>query len=214
MGEVGCSLCLEIAGHETGVCPEYDSIINTGCHILADYGSNVLIPSIGSLCPGHVLLCPKQHIASYRSSIRPNVTTDLPTAIDAVKDKFKCQAVAFEHGTAADGKCRSACIDHAHIHIIPTSKALRPLIAIPRVLASQHYYLPPSNLDYTYLRDIDGHEFLLAVNESQYLRKIWSLANGGIQWNWRMNHGIDNIRQTIHAWHAEGGGQPDAFGAV
>ncbi|MDQ1405963.1 MAG: hypothetical protein QOG55_1592 [Acidobacteriaceae bacterium] len=83
----------------------------------------VVIPSLGSLVEGWVLLVPKQHFISMGA---------LSTSLGAELCQLKIQVVkllsrkygemcAFEHGPSAANHEIGCGVDHAHLHILPLS---------------------------------------------------------------------------------------------
>lgn len=195
-----CSLCRELAGSPSGINPEYDEIIHSGKNLLIDNQSYAVVPSIGALCSGHVLLCPKSHIESFRLYNDNNSYSAINHVRKLVSTYFKSPVAVFEHSAGKNGDCRSACIDHAHIHFVPTENSLLKHVKTVGAGANGYYNFPNTDYGYTYLSDIDNSECILHVEESQYLRKIWSIANHSTSWNWRNDHAIENILRTIETW--------------
>lgn len=115
-----CLLCEVLARH-TSSLPWHDR------PLMRLSGIGAAIPGLGAFVPGYVLVFPEKHIYS---------TLSMPSAC---YDKFQefCQTVLkrieqvfgpttiFEHGSCSVSPSRrSACIDHAHLHLIPGTYSL------------------------------------------------------------------------------------------
>src|SRR5258708_7550995 len=82
-----------------------------------------VIPSIGPLVRGHVLLCPKIHFKSF---------AQIPSTLEAELDGMKKRLASllrqtygqrihyFEHGSAKRAQHPMCTVEHAHLHFVPT----------------------------------------------------------------------------------------------
>lgn len=83
-----------------------------------------VIPSLGALTPGHVLLCTRSHVRSFAEIAWDKVTASAYRAVrtDLIRRIEACYGGAvhvFEHGMAATGEHIPCTIDHAHLHFLP-----------------------------------------------------------------------------------------------
>jgi diadenosine tetraphosphate (Ap4A) HIT family hydrolase len=91
-------------------------------------GVGGVIAGLGAFVPGYVLVFPEQHVESVLR-IRQETSAAFRDLIRrtarAVQSAFGPPTL-FEHGSCPrEGVRRSACLDHAHIHILPGSYDLR-----------------------------------------------------------------------------------------
>ncbi len=83
-----------------------------------------VIPSLGALTPGHVLLCTRSHIRSFASIEWDKATADAYRAIrieliERIQASYGGVIHLFEHGMATTGEHIPCTIDHAHLHLLP-----------------------------------------------------------------------------------------------
>ena len=82
-----------------------------------------VIPSLGQIVTGYLLICTQQHFISL-SQTPENYFSELKEVQDRVRkvltQSYK-QPIFFEHGAVKvrQGVC---CIDHAHLHCVPLGK--------------------------------------------------------------------------------------------
>ena len=122
-----CTFCNEIRGDgENNFFKMYlektFSLDNIKDRIIAETNNFILIPTIGPLLPGHLLLVSKDHHISF-SHIPINLiheTEVIKQNLRNIMNHSYCTPVFFEHGPMssceAGGGC---CYIHAHLHIIP-----------------------------------------------------------------------------------------------
>jgi diadenosine tetraphosphate (Ap4A) HIT family hydrolase len=193
-----CCLCSQIEGR-----PEHDLIARLlpndpyTRRIPIETPHFAVIPSLGPLAEGHVLLCPKQHLKSF-SELPVNLDSeylDVCTLIEArLRATYAPQLVVFEHGMAVTGGRVPCSVEHAHKHFVPLLASTEPVFE-PR-LRWRAYDGSPSALraltagrEYISMRDTHGkHQLLLsegAAFESQYMRRVLAASLGCTHWNWR-----------------------------
>ncbi len=192
-----CTLCQELDGVPTGINSAYGELIIDFENIIFKTDDLFVVPSLGALSIGHILLCPIRHIHSFRQLAMPDIYKFIERLRNRLSSILDQDIVVFEHSNGLDAQCRSACVDHAHLHFVPSKKNFSNLIQVPMINANRFFDLGRTDLAYTYLMDADGSEYVLHENESQYLRKVWCAANGGQTWNWRLDHNINEVRATI-----------------
>lgn len=180
------------------------SIYNT---ILYASDNFLVIPALGSLIPGYIMIISRNHINSmaYLSDIEMHELLNIINHIrKIIIDKFHITPILFEHGSAPGCFDKAAnSIDHAHLHLIPISMTNEATI-IKHSLASKiqnlqnltsfkgkPYFLYVNNQQQHYL----SHNVILP---SQYMRK-WIAKEVGRpnEWDWREFQFIENINITI-----------------
>ncbi len=77
----------------------------------------VVLPGVGAIAPGYVLVCPKEHVVSLAElrSIE-GFCRLVEDAAAILHDEFG-PIVMFEHGGCASDESKSQCVAHAHLHL-------------------------------------------------------------------------------------------------
>jgi len=182
---------------------------------LAETDHLVVVPSLGSLVAGWVLIVPKEHHLSMGA-----MPIELQNEVDALEQRIKellhleyrKPVVAFEHGPSAAKHGTGCGVDHAHLHLVPTDcDVLRH--ALPLVPGSTRWsFCGEDNgwaartqaykdgQDYLYLRP-DGEEGIVGVCGdfgSQIFRRAISIYLGKEgEFNWRAYPRIEIVLKTI-----------------
>lgn len=159
----------------------------------------VVMPTIGPLSPGHVLLMPCRHVTSFAelstsetvSAIR--VSSELESALER---RFG-PTIAFEHGSMNVSDAGGCGIDHAHMHFVPVSRRVSGLPPIEdanwRRLGEDWLgelrELSNSRSPYVYMRSLDGGRFVTPVRSlaSQFVRRWVAERIGRVTWDWRQS---------------------------
>ncbi len=210
LASMPCSFCAQIAGES-----EHNAVLMLMPEerfrrpVLAESANAVVMPSIGALTSGHVLVSPKQHL---RSSLAgdDDVVSDVIRLADEVQAHLAnttAQGVhRFEHGSSLSGDRIACSIDHAHIHLVPADVTI-----IGRISAMGAWEPAPTHVEELQER-IAAREYLLYEAPtaerlvatttkgfpSQMLRQVLaeSLAIGA-EWNWRTHPAHERMHSTI-----------------
>jgi diadenosine tetraphosphate (Ap4A) HIT family hydrolase len=164
-----------------------------------------VIAGLGAFVPGYVLVFPEEHTEStLRVSLRERFLEFADRTVSRVTAVFG-PATIFEHGSCtAPGARRSACLEHAHLHVLPGSyKLAGSMQQWPvKVLDNIGYALKGSQLSegYLYLREPSGAVWYAPdPRVSQYFRrKVAAYLNTPDEWDYLMFPRLDNVRETIH----------------
>lgn len=212
-----CSLCDELRGTTR---PLYNELAGTNfeSRILDENEDWVVVPSLGPLAAGHVMVLPRDHLFASLDANRRSLAlfqSLVATVSDRLRQLYPDPVLIFEHGsTQADASC-GACIDHAHLHIVPGPASF---IESTRALFSnwedfrswthlgegRYRVRPPYHLigvigpkPELYIRRSSGNV------PSQFLRQILARAMGRPDaWNWRRDPGPALFSRTISDWFA------------
>ena len=201
-----CYICGQIEGR-----PENDllhSLSNEQSYqrrVLVETENFVVMPSLGPLGDGHVLLCPKVHFKSTHSvpvSYSGEYADVIVVAELMLKERYGSHVHHFEHGMAPDG--RTVCtVDHAHLHLVAADAGIKDEITKAgnwsRIEKDPLYHeeCPPWD-EYLYYKSPDG-ERIMASNSgdsfpSQYIRRVFAEQSGDAEsWNWRETPNIDKV---------------------
>ena len=217
MNKKQCCICSQIRGDASNdLLAHTISSDSYTRRVLIESDALAVIPSIGPLVTGHVLLCPKMHFKSFAQ-----IPSTLEAEFDGIKKRVSSllrqtyghRVHLFEHGSARNAQQPLCTVEHAHIHFVPTDVEIWPdiehefewqpvhkgITALTEIVGEMEYlwYESPKGLSVV-ATGIEG------TFESQYLRKIFARAVGlGDAWNWRefprseiINETYANIRRV------------------
>ena len=91
----------------------------------------IVLPSLGALVPGWVLVIPKQHylcIGALPQSLFPEFQRVKKETVNLIASQFG-EPCLFEHGPSSAGLKVGCSVDHAHLHVVPFSGDLAELAA-------------------------------------------------------------------------------------
>lgn len=176
----------------------------------------VVLPSLGALVEGWVLLVPKQHFLSMGAlpdSLIPEMQ-DLKRSVCAFLQDTYGTASAFEHGPGQKERKVGCGVDHAHLHILPVNFDLSVAVS-PYLPAGVHWSATnfaacrsavESGEDYLYLEQPIGNMRIVRNQDlgSQLFRRAIAAHLGTPErFNWRDNPQMENVRQTIQSFRAD-----------
>lgn len=199
MKRTTCSLCTEAAA--VSYAPLYRAPSGAG--------DLVVLPSVGALAPGHVLICPVDHSRSWAERPPDQLVPalDLFAAIArGLGTLFGAPVHLFEHGNARTGTRIACSVEHAHIHALPANVSPSSVLdhAGPwEALSWSADVLKASTAGSEYLlyRTPDGRGYVsrrgLPPTPSQLMRKLFANALGRPEaWNWRTHPAPDLVEET------------------
>jgi ATP adenylyltransferase len=192
-----CCLCAQIQG-----LPDYDLLHRLlggqryERRIVLESAAAAVIPSLGPLAPGHLLICPKDHhrsLAAAPADTAASIRTLADRASELLADVYDAPPHRFEHGDATAGHDISCSVEHAHLHLLPTSAdpwaRLRDELDWQVVARAQSLGDLTVGREYLYYERPDGSAYLHVAAESvpsQLLRLRFAEAIGDTaSWNWR-----------------------------
>ena len=205
-----CCLCSQIAGERENDL--LSSLLDCGDgyqrRIAMETEYFAVIPSVGALTAGHVLLCPKPHVTSLgelSAEIAAEYLEAKRNLTATIVARFHSPVHAFEHG-CAKGSPRVICtVDHAHLHLLPAPKGLTDIIlgafSWRQIGAKSDDLARAVNaLEYLYYESPDGECFVAQQKqefESQIMRRIIASALGKCEaWNWREHPNLSEVERT------------------
>lgn len=196
---LNCCICSQIAGkRENDLISQLlgeDSYVR---RVILESENFAVVPSLGPVVPGHVLLCPRRHYKSFAS-----ISNSYVEEFESIKSKMKGilrsvynKAVhCFEHGMATHGDRTACTVEHAHLHLIPIDADVWQTLSTD--FRWQHFVSEIVNAEsltdgseYLYYESPQGVNVVTRatpdVFQSQYLRKVFIQALGkSNSWNWR-----------------------------
>ncbi len=178
----------------------------------------VVIPSLGALVAGWVLIVPKQHAIAIGGLGDPLLAElcDLKKNVaSALGEHYQSSVCAFEHGPSHAG-CTLGCgVDHAHLHLVPIGFNIR--VAVDPYMPHEARWRSATvqdcraafdrGADYIYFEQPigSGHIATDANFGSQLFRRaIGTTIGSADQFNWRDYPQMHNVEATIqdaHAWN-------------
>ena len=198
MSATECHLCAQLAGDPDGDLlhgqlgrPSY---IRRALDVTESFS---LIPSLGALAPGHVLLCPRKHVRSL-AALPGEFTAELGLAVarslELVERVWSLPVHQFEHGNAARGVRVNCTVEHAHLHLVPADARIEEQLsseaawltiddgvgALQAATGGREYlfYSPPGGTSRV--------AFRASPFPSQLLRRVFAQRLGQPEsWDWR-----------------------------
>ncbi|MGW3964825.1 hypothetical protein ACWED2_33760 [Amycolatopsis sp. NPDC005003] len=173
--------------------------------ILLRHGRGCILPGVGSLVAGYVLISPAEHVPNLCATAPESGFTEfLRQALTGLGDQFG-ELTYWEHGgVSAPSFPTSACVDHAHLHVVPGSYGLRlPTRAAVRTadvltMLTQHA-ADWCERPYLMLGSTQGQCTLAEdIGVPQYFRRQLAAAVGTPDlWDYAAFPGDANVRATL-----------------
>jgi ATP adenylyltransferase len=170
-----------------------------------------IIPSLGSLIEGWLLVLPKSHYISFGAINNDDLYRELETLLNYISPFIEQEYgkyVIFEHGPVKPETVVGCGVDYAHLHIVPmeidliqkSSKHINENIwtKIPNLGFTSTYY--NSSLPYLLVQDHNKNTFIGTDDKipSQLFRQIIAEHLGiSNQYDWKAFPFVDNINKTI-----------------
>lgn len=174
--------------------------------LLANDSASVL-PGLGAQAEGYLMVVPHAHILSC-GSLEPQAAAAFFRTVDNVTRIMRQQygpCVVFEHGACGNDNRAGSCVDHAHIHILPTQAPVaqlaaeeRPFVRVPDWTSLEDWKERP----YLAIRDQASS---LWVNDGagapgQFFRRIAGRALGRpFEWDFHVSPNFDAARATARS---------------
>lgn len=199
-GNGGCCLCNDISAPQA----EFWNIP------LFETEDFTVIPSLGALVEGWLLVVPKRHALSS-GALSGNLADKLFSLTRKVRDIVLAtygSACIFEHGAVASGRAVGCGVDHAHIHVAPVgfdlAAAASPLL--PLGSGWREAKMPDAaqsafrrRADYLYVEQ-DGRAQIAEASDfgSQLFRRaIAAKLGSSAEYNWREFPQISTVALTV-----------------
>ena len=182
-----CSFCSEINGKEENnffdiYLKEKFEKEGLNSRIVATTHKFVIMPMVGPLVPGYLLIVPKDHYLSI-SQLPKEQIEELKIVKEELKKVFEKhygKSVFYEHGALSCSAKGGSCSDHAHLHIVAVDidvkdkfgqygSELRKLYDYSEMINQKQ-----RNIPYLYYENQKGEMFLAdaPIVESQFIRKL------------------------------------------
>lgn len=174
--------------------------------------SAAAIPAMGSIAVGHVLVSPNEHV-NIAHNLKPKQNEDFIHLLGRVayflSDRVEPVTI-FEHGAPrlSDTR-RSACIDHAHVHVVPGNFALRETVRLEdeqEYSSIDEFYSSPAPFDGYVMFAEPGKQVVVGrdVKQSQFLRqKIFESLGQPEAWDFALFPNEKTVARTIELFTAK-----------
>jgi ATP adenylyltransferase len=195
---MNCCICSQIAGDSSNDL--LAKTLGAGAYVRRvpmETENFAVIPSLGPLIPGHMILCPKDHYRSF-ASMPSRFDDEYDGLLSSLKNLlaglYSTDIHLFEHGMTSNGSRILCTVDHAHLHVLPASVSvtniLEPYPNVPVEAGLAGLREVAQNEEYVFYESPAGDRRLVHARnqqfESQYLRQVFAEALGHAgEWNWR-----------------------------
>jgi diadenosine tetraphosphate (Ap4A) HIT family hydrolase len=178
--------------------------------VLFESPNFVAIPTVGSILPGWLLIVPRQHflcIGAFTSELMREFVSFRDEVAFALGRAFGPVAF-FEHGPSTPCTSIGCGVDHAHLHLVPTTVDLREgadRLATGALAWFELEGLPTlsryhsAGLPYLYVNQF-GRSWICTPEtiESQLFRKVLAEAVGQPQkFDWKQHSFPAEVEETI-----------------
>ncbi|HEU5059605.1 MAG TPA: diguanylate cyclase [Kofleriaceae bacterium] len=207
-----CRFCPELAGEVRS--SEFHAVTEGRVPVryVRQTDNFAVFPALGHIVPGHVLLTTKRHWLSM-AQIVPGLFDELEGLLAATRSRlmhlYGGDVLVYEHGQVSPENQCGACVDHAHLHLVPISSPVDERVR--RRLSEAHTAqeialfeelpaLAARGEGYLLLQDARGRRtyYDAPTVPSQYLRKLTCEAMGlDHRWDWRANVEQDTPDGTV-----------------
>jgi diadenosine tetraphosphate (Ap4A) HIT family hydrolase len=172
--------------------------------LASDGDTAIAVPSLGSFLPGYLLAIPITHVnasCGIPEAKRARFAAFVGGLASRLSSLYGTEVTMFEHGACiTDRQPQSACINHAHVHLVPGSYNL--MSEMPALICKhdslQGFLAEEWDNPYLMLQDpgesIVGSEDALT---SQFFRRIIAHRLGMSDcWDYAMFPFWENIKRT------------------
>lgn len=200
-----CNLCAELTA-KNGRKPWNECLLETD-HF-------VVLPSLGALVEGWLLIVPKEHyicMGALPTAWRQEADCLAEQVRNLLRERYDLPILSFEHGPSVVQHGTGCGVDHAHLHVVPLDCDIVQFIE-PFVLPALDW-IPAAwdersrayqtGQDYLYFKQEGsaGHLAVSADFGSQVFRKAIASYLGVLnEFNWRENPQFAVVNRTIEVF--------------
>lgn len=170
--------------------------------ILGRSGNFLIIPALGPLVVGHVLVVSTEHTAGlrYLSAEFQRNYERLSLKLREYCARLGDTVLEAEHG-ARDGSVRGPCIRHTHVHVLPGMGAAAGIFDDRRDLEDIRSSASGSVDSYLWINDGNRARLYDASRAiGQEIRRTVGLYLSIDDWDWAVNPKTELIALTIEYW--------------
>lgn len=210
-----CCFCKEYADpSKSQFFTEIGKQIGCVSRILVETDNWYVIPTMGSLAVGYVLLVCKQHYLSL-ANVDGELYLEmlnLKTSIESILFRqLGLHCLTFEHGTPNPSSKGANSVDHVHVHVLPFKRPIwqEVVSVMPKTnfevvdnyedLYTSWQNKPPDS--YLLFQDVDQKIYYISDASTmppQLFRRCLAPHLGMECWDWRSENYSDNIVRTMN----------------
>jgi diadenosine tetraphosphate (Ap4A) HIT family hydrolase len=169
----------------------------------------VLLPALGALVPGHLLVVSRSHSPSL-GGLGCAALAEYQDVVISYRTKLRLQVndvLEAEHGAGVSGR-GGGCIEHAHINLIPRFAQCIDVLddILPRIggIADLRDLTNLAGQPYIFMRAGDVlRVFDATTAPSQLVRRGICQRHGRDDWDWALFPGHENINATLAMWTSQ-----------
>ncbi len=197
-----CALCRAVDEKAPEVRRVYDT------PLLAS-SSFVVIPAVGPITPGHVMVVSRNHSPNLGSMGQTKIREYRSLVESISKHSGFGELLEGEHGASAD-ESGGACITHAHVNLIPGFSHLVDMLELNLPSLEVDHDLQTLKSDaapYILLRG-GGIVRLYRAHAvpSQLIRRVLFAKVGRDDWDWGAYPNLNVVQETLELWGKESHG--------
>jgi diadenosine tetraphosphate (Ap4A) HIT family hydrolase len=194
-----CALCDAVDESPKIERPAYNTHLLVSPHF-------VVIPAVGPLSLGHVMIVSRSHLPNLGSMTRVEIA-EYASVVDVACARLgvaRDELLEAEHGSDDDAT-GGACISHVHVNLIP--KMARHIDMFDALLPSQPVRhdlddLYGTNAPYILLRTSRNTRLLTAHGvPSQLIRRRLCELEGRDDWDWGAAPALELVEATVRRWN-------------
>jgi diadenosine tetraphosphate (Ap4A) HIT family hydrolase len=165
----------------------------------------VVIPAVGPICVGHVMVVSKQHLSNLASfsESQSEEYEALIASISKLPGYSRENLLEAEHGSSSS-ESGGSCINHLHVNLIPGFGAFGSLFddQLPKIsTANDLKQVKPSTAPYIFLRGAGMQRVYDARGvPSQLIRRALFDKLGRTDWDWAVFPHLDIVKKTLQLW--------------
>ena len=213
--DTDCSFCNEIMRYpENNMFLKYfQEHINNGLknRVVYETKNFCVMPTLGPLTEGHLLILPKRHCFSYAciSRLEYKEFEHIKLVVKKLLTNVYCHPIFFEHGSMSKTLKGGNTYDHAHMHAIPLNinidinEELSRLDFAPRKISFTEELAKQRErrIPYLFFEDQNARKTVcdaLTV-ESQFIRKLLAKRTGKHKnMYWQQDLNIELLVSTLN----------------
>ncbi len=200
-----CDFCDEFSG---GVVNSffrlYGNTLNS--RIIASSSHFNIIPTIGQIVEGYLLIVPKAHHRAL-ADLPPDLLDELAYIVNAIHSAILARYgtyIMFEHGTR--GQSSGGCgVMHAHMHVLPFAATNDPIDVVKgnypckTIESVDQMSEATTRSSYLFYQDTSSNRYIFQTDylPSQYVRQLLARALSSEAWDWRAAEQEPRLVTTI-----------------